>query len=101
MCFGYCVERYLYAYYRLLCGFRSVRYPTYCHNDRALRRHIHYIPPQYVMGKQACAFLLNVSHYRTHLMGLLARSYSLLIVLVVLSSYYQDSSLPSVVVLSN
>jgi Heterokaryon incompatibility protein (HET) len=47
MCFEHCAERYLYPSYRLLCGFGSVRYPTYCPDDRALRRHIHSIPPQH------------------------------------------------------
>jgi hypothetical protein len=48
ICFEHCVEGYFYPYYQLLCGFGPVRCPTYCPNDRALRRHIYSIPPQYI-----------------------------------------------------
>jgi len=47
VCFEHCAGRYLRPYSQLFRGFELVRYPTYCPDDRALRRHIHSFPPQY------------------------------------------------------
>jgi hypothetical protein len=40
------------CYRRLFSDFEPVRRPTHCSEDRALRLHIHPIPPQYVVYKQ-------------------------------------------------
>ena len=48
MCFEHCAERCLCSYCQLFRGFKLVRYPTRCPDDRVLRRHIHSFPPQYI-----------------------------------------------------
>jgi hypothetical protein len=45
VCFEHCDERVLYPYRWLFRGSEPVRCPTYCLDDRALRRHTHSILP--------------------------------------------------------
>jgi hypothetical protein len=55
VCFEHCAERGLCPSRQIFHGFEPVRCPTYCPDDRALRRHTHSIPPQHEvnLGKEA------------------------------------------------
>ena len=68
--FKHCAENCPSPYCRLFYGFEPVRCPTYCLDDRALRRYIHSIPLQYTTSPRQWSVELAVADVLIELLNL-------------------------------